>query len=171
VRGYLERERFISDAFCEVAARVLGPVTAEWLKTGEGEPAKPDAAPPLPTAPPTTIKAGVLTEDDDEPAPKAGPPAPNAPVPQPAATDDPWLDIRTAVLGATREPSEVALKDLDPKYPRRGLSERNWRILFDVVSGTSAAAAATEVKLSEARVSQICEEYAALVRKVTGVTG
>src|SRR5690554_1105092 len=55
--------------------------------------------------------------------------------PKPAAPveDDSYADIRAAVLGAGSEPDDDALITLDPKYPRNGLSRRNWSLLYAVV--------------------------------------
>jgi hypothetical protein len=161
VVGYLEKGRIIPDKFLDAAAGVLGPCTAEWLKDG-GE--MPDGSgvvaghiPPKNTAP-----AGpMLTEATVEEAQAAG-------SQDEARIPDPFAMIRAGVEAATRAPLEQALKDLDPKYPRRGQSVRNWQILYDVVSGRTVDAVAADVGLSAVRVQAIVEEYSALVVKAVG---
>lgn len=149
VKGYLSGEREIHDAYLEGAVHVLGPVSLEWLKSGQG-PRTTDSTSP-------------------EPVPNAPPPPTPPEEPAPAPDDDPWADIRRTVELAGPEPGADALADLDPKHPRNGLTERNWGILYAVVAGRTDGDVAEEVGLSASRVRGICAEYSELVRKAAGV--
>lgn len=144
VSGYLERGRPVPPLFLERAAPVLG-VSEAWLVRGEGEPGKG-------TAPPSA----------DASTPKA------PPNPEPEG-DDAHEDIRGTVLRAGPDPSDATLGELDPKFPRNGLTRRNWGILYAAVAGgQSAEEIAGDLKLSAARIEAIVREYAGLVREVSG---
>lgn len=78
-------------------------------------------------------------------------------------------DIRGIVERAGADPPEDALVSLDPKYPRKGLSVRNWRILYAcVVEEKTPAEVAKDTGLSAARITAIRDEYAGLVRRAMG---
>lgn len=91
---------------------------------------------------------------------------------QAASGPDPFADIRTVVTNAGATPPEDALRVLDPRYPRDGLTLRNWGILHaSVAEGKGPKEIAAEIGLSAARIAAIRDEYAALVRDAAGVGG
>lgn len=150
VQRYLAGEREIYDAYLDGAVEVLGPVRAEWLKDGTGPRVEGgEAATPSPAT--------------DTRRPTVPPEKPWPPI------NDPWADIRRVVEMGGEDPVSDALADLDPKYPRNGLTVRNWRILHAVVCGADTKDVAAEVELSEARVRSICDEYRTLVRAAAGI--
>lgn len=174
ITRYLEGGRLIPAALCEAAAKVMPPVSAEWLEHGTGPrlvsggtvggpetaPASGDAHAPDPTTP-----AG--EDDGGEPGPEAGTSVTGSP---PAGS--PYADIYAVVTAAGEHPTSDHLEILDPKYPRNGLTVRDWSILYGIVSGAETVEEAAErVDLSEARVRAICDEQAEAVRNVSGVHG
>jgi hypothetical protein len=156
------------------------PVRAEWLEHGE-EPRLQEAAPEVVLKNQAGEKIGPHDEvpmacaDISEAGEGEGesPMGPevrgDASAGSPPA-DSPFADIYPVIMATGEKPSADHLEILDPKYPRNGLSRRDWSILFGVVSGREdVAAAAVRVDLSEDRVRAICEEQAELVRNVSGI--
>lgn len=168
ITGYLEGTRQIPPSFFVAAAAVLRPVSAEWMETGEG-PRLLEAG-----QDPDAVLRSQAGEDvgshDEVPTTRAEALAAQEPASSaPPTADDPYADIRPVVVKAGPTPPADGLEILDPSYPRRGQSQRNWGILHAVVTGTPEAQVAEDVDLSEARVKAICEEYAELVRNVSGI--
>ena len=145
VRQYLEGTRPIPDSVLEAAAQLYPDVDLEWLQYGDGKP---------PERPPTQ-NAGEGT------------------IPPPASREQPgtpWSDVAEAVRRAGPEPSDEALSALDPRFPRGGLTRRNWALLYAIAGeGKTPEQVAQETGLPARRIKGIAEEYAALVRQAAGL--
>jgi hypothetical protein len=153
VGQYLSGDKEVPDAYLAGAVKVLGPVRLQWLQDGSG--ARVDGGKVVddaPEPPAATAAPGPATE------PKAHPPE-----------DSPFADIFDTVQAAGPNPGADALEALDSKYPRNGLSERNWKILHDRVTGKDEEAVAADAGLSTARIRAIGVEYADLVRAAAGI--
>ena len=169
VTRYLEGGRLIPEALCVAASKVTG-VSVEWLAHGTGPQMAEDAPAPLPDLSRQTIHGTleIVEEYDfdeavDEILAAAEPE-------QEAPAESPYADIYAVVMAAGEQPSSDHLEILDPKYPRNGLTVRDWSILYGIVSGAeSVEQAAERVELSEARVRAICDEQAEAVRNVAGI--